>query len=366
MEREAPPHRHGEGLAKYLVAVRYGLMMSMENFQADVDGLGPGDAVIIRTNRGIDWGEVCNPVQRIDREIKGLGTIMRGASETDLGIIHHIREVKEPEEIRYCRDRIGERRLPMKLVGVEHLFGGDKIVFYFLADGRVDFRELVKDLARKYRTRIEMRQIGVRDEAKLLADFEHCGRELCCRTFLRNLEPVTMRMAKTQKTTLDPSKISGHCGRLMCCLRFEDAVYSELRKELPKRGKTAVTPQVQGTVIGQNILKQTVLLQLKDGTRETVHVSEIVEIRGREGGGRSAGRRRPDSRNRDNKAPARKDTPSTGSKENKEPDAPQQNTAEASSSPSDSPPAPTDTERSGAGDAERTESGDAPGGEGSH
>lgn len=216
-------------MAKYLASVRYGLMKQTENFVSDVEGLQRDQTVIINTANGVFYGQIVSPVTVVDREIKGLGEIIRIATEADLAIIDRIVKVRQPEEYAYCAMKIRERNLPMKLAGVEHLFSGDKIIFYFLADGRVDFRELVKDLARRFRTRIEMRQIGVRDEARLLADYEHCGRELCCRTFLRTLEPVTMRMAKMQKATLDPSKISGHCGRLMCCLRFEDEIYSEKR-----------------------------------------------------------------------------------------------------------------------------------------
>ena len=266
---------------KYTVPVRYGLMATTENFVTDVDGLRLGDEVIVRTARGVEAGQVAGTPRENAREVKGLGELIRAATATDLSITQHNRETKEPEEFQAALACIRERKLPMRLVGVEHLFSGDKVVFYFLADGRVDFRELVKDLARRYRTRIEMRQIGVRDEARLLADYEHCGRELCCRTFIRTLEPVTMRMAKTQKTTLDPSKISGHCGRLMCCLRFEDAVYSRLQQDLPPKGTVCVTERFTGEVTGHDILRQTVTLSLGDGTNETVHVSEIVERRGK-------------------------------------------------------------------------------------
>jgi cell fate regulator YaaT (PSP1 superfamily) len=279
-------------MSRYLAAVRYGLTGTTENFLTDEEGIEPGQTVIIRTDRGIDYGEVVSPVSLVEREIKGLGEIMRVANEKDTGIIQHIREVKEPEERTYCQERIDERKLPMKLAGIEHLFSGEKIIFYFLADGRVDFRELVKDLARRYRTRIEMRQIGVRDEARLLADYEHCGQELCCRTFLSHLEPVTMRMAKTQKTTLDPGKISGHCGRLMCCLRFEDEVYSEFKKSLPKRGDFVRGCEGCGRVQSQNIIKRSVTVVDNDGTRQEIHADEIVEHKpkGRQDGGRGGGR----------------------------------------------------------------------------
>ncbi|MHC4887649.1 MAG: PSP1 domain-containing protein, partial [Planctomycetota bacterium] len=244
----------------------------------------------MRTKRGVEIGQIKGPVQAQDREeIKGLGEILRKATEDDLKIAEHISAVKEIDEKNYCSRLIKELELPMTLAAVEHLFGGDKIIFYFLADGRVDFRALVKDLAKEYRTRIEMRQIGVRDEARLLADYEHCGQELCCRTFMQKLEPVMMRMAKLQKTTLDPNKISGHCGRLMCCLRFEDEVYAELKKQLPKKGSYIRTEEFEGEVIDYNILQQTCLVEVTKGERHIVSVDQIVERRGKGGRSRKQG-----------------------------------------------------------------------------
>lgn len=268
-------------MASFLVPVRYGLMATTESFLSPEGDYLPGDVVIIRGERGVDYGMVDSAAKAVDREVKGLGEVVRRASDEDLRIIQHIREVREPEELAYCKECIQSRKLPMKLAGLEHLFGGDKVVFYFLSDGRVDFRELVKDLARRYRMRIEMRQIGVRDEARMLSDYEHCGRELCCRTFLRKLDPVTMRMAKMQKTTLDPNKISGHCGRLMCCLRFEDVVYTQNKNELPKKGEIVATPTLEGIVINANILTQMVTISTRGGDHENIHLSEIVERKGR-------------------------------------------------------------------------------------
>ena len=155
----------------------------------------------------------------------------------------------------------------MELVDVEHLFGGERIVFYFLAEKRVDFRELVKDLAREFQTRIEMRQIGVRDEAKLLADYGDCGKPVCCNTHMAVMPPVSMRMAKLQKSTLDPSKISGRCGRLKCCLRFEQDVYEEFQASLPPVGSRVVTAKGQGRVLAQEILARKVLVEFEDGRR---------------------------------------------------------------------------------------------------
>lgn len=271
-------------MTNFVVTVRYGLMATTERFVSETDDIRVGDQVIIRTGRGVDFGEAMNRSRPLVETDQTHGELLRLANDADLNIFNHIRDAREPEEFTTCQACIAERDLPMRLVGVEHLFSGDKIIFYFLADNRVDFRELVKELARRYRTRIEMRQIGVRDEARLLADYEHCGRELCCRTFIRNLEPVTMRMAKMQKTTLDPSKISGHCGRLMCCLRFEDDVYSSLQSDLPAKGAICVTENFTGEVASVDMFRQEVVLTLQDGSQETVRVSDIKEIQGRRGG----------------------------------------------------------------------------------
>jgi hypothetical protein len=165
----------------------------------------------------------------------------------------------------------------MKLVAVEHLFGGDRIIFYFLAETRVDFRALVRDLAQEYRTRIEMRQIGVRDEARLLGDYERCGRPLCCRAWIKELQPVSMKMAKLQKATLDPTKISGRCGRLMCCLRFEDTTYRDLVKNLPRRNTYVRLPQGVARVVDGDVVTQIVAVQMEDGKRANVPVESIVE-----------------------------------------------------------------------------------------
>jgi hypothetical protein len=183
------------------------------------------------------------------------------------------------------------------------MVSGDKIVFYFIAEGRVDFRELVKDLAREYHTRIELKQIGVRDEARLLADLDHCGREICCRSWMRRMEPVTMKMAKAQKATLDPAKISGRCGRLMCCLRFEDAVYEELKKNLPRKGQQVVTAEGTAEVITYDIMSQSLTVEFQDGRRTRIRMAEVTKVLPRsektEGANRPSGSRsraRQDSR----------------------------------------------------------------------
>ena len=267
---------------RYSAMVRYGSMATVAGFEARFSGLRLADRCVVRTERGVELGEIISAVQptndgpEADGERRSKpGEILRRMTADDLEKERGVHEQEEPAEFRFCQKRIRERELPMKLASVEHLFGGNKIIFYFLADGRVDFRELVKDLAQEYQTRIEMRQIGVRDEARLLADFEHCGRELCCRTFLRSLEPVTMKMAKNQKATLDPNKISGRCGRLMCCLRFEDRVYDDLRSQLPRKGTRVKTPSGVGTVLSQDILRQEVSVATDENQQVVVPLADI-------------------------------------------------------------------------------------------
>ncbi len=278
-------------IMKYHAIVRYGAMRHMAEFIVEFSGLRTSDRCVIRTPRGVETGTILVPLTPLNEEQESSfvseGGILRKMNAEDLKKAEQIEDVEEPKEFEECRKRIQAHDLPMKLVSVEHLFGGTKIIFYFLAEGRVDFRDLVRDLAQEYHTRIEMRQIGVRDEARLLADFEHCGRELCCKTFIKNLEPVTMKMAKNQKATLDPSKISGRCGRLMCCLRFEDKTYEELKRNLPRRGTCVKTPEGPGEVVGSEVLAQLVRVEFADG-RELPFPVEQVEIIGkrRDGQGR--------------------------------------------------------------------------------
>ena len=265
---------------KYIVGIKYTKANVQSYFYSNIEKLRQCSKVLVKTPSGLEFGTVCikaaalNPAEVNSNEI--IGYIEREATMSDKNILNHIKTQKEPEEMEYCKQRIKSREMKMKLVSIEHIFSGEKIIFYFIADGRVDFRELVKDLARRYRTRIEMRQIGVRDEAKMLSDYEHCGRELCCRTFIHDLEPVTMRMAKMQKTTLDPSKISGHCGRLMCCLRFEDEVYKDHKSILPRKGDKVSTAELTGTVISSQILSKNIHIYCEDGSVETINFEDII------------------------------------------------------------------------------------------
>ena len=283
---------------KYVLMVRYGAMRLVGRFWTDVSNLRVNEKIACRTSRGTEAGEVVSVSTIVDDNAVSncAGEVLRRLTPEDSEHLLHLEEEVEPKAYRHCADCIRELALPMQLVRVEQLLGGDKIVFYFLAEGRVDFRELVKDLAAKYRTRIEMRQIGVRDEARLLAEVEHCGRELCCRTFIKELEPVTMRMAKAQKSTLDPAKISGRCGRLMCCLRFEDKTYAYLKSLLPRKGTRVGTPDGPGEVIGYEILRQMVNVELDDGKRTTAGIDDLTKLEGEEARRSGGGEKRRGAR----------------------------------------------------------------------
>jgi cell fate regulator YaaT (PSP1 superfamily) len=258
--------------------VRHGAMRFLGTFDADTDSYARGQEVIVRTERGLEFGQLLCPttpraVELIAEPTRG--RIVRVMTEQDRAERERLHTVEE-RELETCARFVQQRRLQMELVDVEHLFGGERIIFYFLAEKRVDFRELVKDLAREYQTRIEMRQIGVRDEAKLLADYGDCGKPVCCNTHMVTMPPVSMRMAKLQKSTLDPSKISGRCGRLKCCLRFEQDVYEEFQASLPPVGSRVLTQKGQGRVLAQEVLARRLLIEFEDGRRLPVAASEIL------------------------------------------------------------------------------------------
>jgi cell fate regulator YaaT (PSP1 superfamily) len=266
-------------ISKYIV--RHSVMRQLGEFEgAEGTAHSRGQAVIIRNDRGLEVGEVlCEATPRALELISEptRGQIIRLLNSDDEETLERRREA-ERHEFETCRRHIELRNLEMELVDVEHLFGGERIIFYFLAEKRVDFRELVKDLAREYQTRIEMRQIGVRDEAKLLADYGDCGKPVCCNTHMTSMPPVSMRMAKLQKSTLDPAKISGRCGRLKCCLRFEQHVYEEFQKDLPAVGARVVTGKGQGRVLAQEILARKLLVEFEDGRRLPVEAAEVLTI----------------------------------------------------------------------------------------
>jgi cell fate regulator YaaT (PSP1 superfamily) len=258
--------------------VRHGAMRFLGEFDPDDGTYKRGDEVVVRTERGMELGQVvCEASPRALELLSEptRGRIVRRLGEGDRTERARLSQAEE-DELANCARFVNQRRLQMELVDVEHLFGGERIIFYFLAEKRVDFRELVKDLAREYQTRIEMRQIGVRDEAKLLADYGDCGKPVCCNTHMTVMPPVSMRMAKLQKSTLDPSKISGRCGRLKCCLRFEQDVYEEFQAELPAVGSRVLTRKGQGRVLAQEVLARKVLVEFEDGRRLPVGMDEIL------------------------------------------------------------------------------------------
>jgi cell fate regulator YaaT (PSP1 superfamily) len=238
--------------------------------------LKAGDKVIVETDRGRAMAIVVIPPREIPESEApdGLKSILRSATEEDLALAE-TNAAREKTAHRFCKERIQERKLEMKLVRAEYAFDGSKIIFFFTADGRIDFRELVKDLAHHFHTRIEMRQIGVRDEAKLVGGLGICGRELCCCSFLTQFNPVSVKMAKEQGLALNPTKISGQCGRLLCCLGYEYETYGELKKGMPKCGKKVMWENRECEVTSQDILQQKVTLRDREGSCCRVTLEEL-------------------------------------------------------------------------------------------
>ena len=242
-----------------------------------------GSKVIVETTRGLECGEVVLPNRQIEKgKIPSpLKHIIRPASRRDLDTIEQNR-VKEQEAFEICLEKISKHKLIMKLVNVEYTFDNSKILFYFTADGRVDFRELVKDLAGVFRTRIELRQIGVRDESKLLGGLGICGRPFCCNTFLSEFQPVSIKMAKEQSLSLNPTKISGTCGRLMCCFKYEQETYEELLRKSPKLGAYVKTPEGNGYVVDLNLLTGAYKVRLEknqDAAPISINLKDMILIK---------------------------------------------------------------------------------------
>jgi len=236
--------------------------------------------VLAKTPRGVELAEVlCEATDRAAEDLneESGGRIVRKLTDKDREQLDKLHQ-NDPNIWEFCRQQIEKLELEMQLIDVEQVFGGERVLVYYLAENRVDFRELVKILAAKFETRIEMRQIGVRDEAKLLADYGDCGKPVCCNTHLSEMPPVSMKMAKLQKATLDPSKISGRCGRLKCCLRYEYETYQELKQELPPIGATVVTRTGRGKVLGHEILAGQLLLQTDDLRRVIVNSEEVLAV----------------------------------------------------------------------------------------
>ncbi len=239
-----------------------------------------GDHVIVETARGVEYGTVVSDPQEIEDEkvIKPLKAVLRTASSKDDEQARSNRE-KEKEAFRVCLEKIKKHSLEMKLIDAEYTFDNNKILFYFTADGRIDFRELVKDLAAVFKTRIELRPIGVRDETKIIGGYGICGRPLCCHSYLSDFVPVSIKMAKEQSLSLNPTKISGVCGRLMCCLKNEEEVYEELNRKMPGIGDFCVAKDgLSGEVSSVNILRQTLKILVNVDDEKEVHEYKLEEI----------------------------------------------------------------------------------------
>ena len=279
---------------KYML-VRYSRMNTLGLFEHQETRIPKVNTrIVIKTERGLELGHLVGQLSlyksghlkfdgdqlkkyfddsNIDIAVEEAGKFVRYATAADVSEERHLKKIAQEE--MECWRFVKELNMPMKIVDAEHIFGGERVIFYFMSDGRVDFRELVKKIAHEYQTRIEMRQIGSRDEAKILGDVESCGQQCCCQRFLKLLKPVNMRMAKMQKATLDPSKISGYCGRLKCCLRYEDKTYIELKRRLPKKNTEVETKYGQGKVVDTQILTQLVMVELGDGRRVSVTLEEL-------------------------------------------------------------------------------------------
>ena len=258
-----------------IVSISFHTAGKIFDFDAQDFALIPGDKVIVETERGRALGTVIRSPREItpDKAPPKLKAILRTATENDLQMAISNSQ-REQEALKFCRQRVKQRNMEMKLVRAEYLFDGSKIIFFFTADGRVDFRELVRDLAQHFRTRIEMRQIGVRDEAKQVGGLGICGRELCCSNHLREFVPVSVKMAKAQGLALNPTKISGQCGRLLCCLAYEYETYNKMGKTLPKCGKKLQLEAGTFEVISRDILAQKVTL-FRNGDRSQMHIDEL-------------------------------------------------------------------------------------------
>ena len=265
---------------KKIVGVRFKKPGKIYFFDPQDFEINKNDNVIVETAMGEEMGYVVVAKREIEESklTTPLKKVVRIASKEDMESLKKFKS-KEPEALKICKDKIKKYKLDMNLIDVEYKFDGSKILFYFTADGRIDFRELVKDLASVFKTRIELRQIGVRDEVKRIGGNGVCGRELCCCSFLDNFETVSIKMAKEQNIALNPSKISGNCGRLMCCLKYEQDVYTEKLGRLPKVGAIVKTPSGEGVVEGVEILKEVVKVKMKEGEDYCYKKFDIKDIK---------------------------------------------------------------------------------------
>ena len=268
-----------------VIGVRFKEVGKVYYFDPDNKQFKQNDTVIVETSRGIECGKVAIPNKEVpdDQIVHPLKKVIRTATKEDKRRLEDNAR-KEKEALRICEQKVAEHGLEMKLVDVEYTFDNSKILFYFTADGRVDFRALVKDLASVFRTRIELRQIGVRDESKMLGGLGVCGRPFCCSSFLGEFHPVSIKMAKEQGLSLSPTKISGTCGRLMCCLKYEQDAYTDLIKRTPKVGAIVKTPLGKGLVVETNLLARTLKVKMDntpdDAAPQSFKVKEVRVVKG--------------------------------------------------------------------------------------
>ncbi len=264
-----------------VVGVRFKEVGKIYYFDPAEEQYAQGEMVIVETARGVECGEIACPNKQVNDEeiVHPLKSIIRRATEADLQKLEKNRE-QEKRAFDIAVKKIADHKLEMKLVNVEYTFDGSKVLFYFTADGRVDFRALVKDLASVFRTRIELRQIGVRDEAKMLGGLGVCGKEFCCSKFLGEFQPVSIKMAKEQGLSLSPVKISGTCGRLMCCLKYEQDAYTDLLRNTPKYGAIVKTPQGKGTVVEVALLTGTLKVKMDNTPPEAApQVFKVKDVK---------------------------------------------------------------------------------------
>jgi cell fate regulator YaaT (PSP1 superfamily) len=263
-----------------VIGVRFNPASKVYYFDpGDLMDLKAGEFVVVETARGEEVGKVVIPPRKVDQdEIVGrLKGVQRPASALDLTQLTYYRH-KEQNALERCRQKVQEHNLPMKVVRAEYNYDGSRLVFFFAAEKRVDFRKLVQDLARSFRARIELRQIGVRDEAKLMGGLGRCGLTLCCATWLTDFDPVSIRMAKQQDLPLSPMEISGLCGRLLCCLAYENEYYAEVKAKLPKRDKVIDTPHGRGRVVQVNVINETVQVELESQVTVEVSHQELATL----------------------------------------------------------------------------------------
>ncbi|MCR4945161.1 MAG: stage 0 sporulation family protein [Clostridium sp.] len=263
-----------------VVGVRFKKAGKVYYFDPTDLNIQKGDYVIVETARGIEFGECVIAIKEIDESeiIATLKSVIRIADSKDIAK-HNENKAKESSALNICLKKIKEHGLEMKLIDVEYTFDNNKVIFYFTADGRIDFRELVKDLATIFKTRIELRQIGVRDEAKMIGGLGPCGRPMCCSTFLGDFTSVSIKMAKEQGLSLNPTKISGICGRLMCCLNYEQSTYESIRKKLPKQGSIVQTEDGKGEVISNSTVKESVRVKIRLDDEEVLKDYKIKNVK---------------------------------------------------------------------------------------